>query len=132
MSRFSDTNRLESQLVKVDYDLMMRLLKNNSFIVSDEYKLYAFLKKWMLVDLEKKNQQHHYENIGSQEYFLNTVAGQQYKPLFDLIRFENLIDYSDEVELIRQDKIFNNKQINSTAFKILQTILDLKDQRFQR
>lgn len=129
MTRFSDTNTFDSELVKVDHDLMMRLLKNHSFVVSNEYKLYTLLKKWMLVDLKKKNQQHHYENIDTQEYFLDTVAGQQYKPFFDLIRLKNLIDYTDKVELIRRDKIFANKQINAAAFKILQIILELKDQR---
>lgn len=129
MSRIFDTDRCESQLEKMDEALMLRLLKDQSFIVPDEYKLYTVLKKWMIVDLTKKNQQQHYDNIDSQECFLDTVVGQQYKPFFDLIRLQNLIDYTDKVELIRRDHIFSNKQINAAAYKTLLTILDVQDKK---
>ena len=55
MSSVFESDDCESQLEKMDEVLMMRLLKDKSFIVPDEYRLYTALKKWMLLDLKKKS-----------------------------------------------------------------------------
>ena len=97
------------QLDLVDKDLLLNLLKDNSFVVSSEIQLYGFLKKWMIHDLARKNQQ--LDNIHDGA-FLTTVSGEPYREIFDQLRLSSLLSYPNHVDKIFKDQIIPQEVLN--------------------
>jgi hypothetical protein len=123
MCVIADAEISPSQLDLIDKELLQNLLSSELFVISTEHKLYVFLKKWMLRDLERQNQLRFYDSSSKDSAFLTTMLGEQYHELFDYIRLPCLLAYSKKVPRLFQDNIISPDVLNKTLADLYTRIL---------
>lgn len=127
----ADTKMSEAQLDSVDKELLLNLLTSESFVVSSEYNLYAFLKKWILHDLMRQDKLRFYDSDGKDSAFLSSMLGLQYQGIFDNIRLPCLLAYSKTVTKVLKDNLFSHDVLHQTMFEIHSRILKAPDPSVQ-
>lgn len=125
----SEKKILDYQLNLIETDLLLNLLKDESLVVSSEYGLYAFLKKFMVRDLSNQNQLQLilYQNQSDSEGFLASKTGAKYKPLFDHIRLNNLLSYPKKHNRLYHDRIFSSDELNKLLFKMYSDMMSMNE-----
>jgi hypothetical protein len=127
MCVIADAEITETQLDLIDKELLQNLLTSELFVVSTEYKLYVFLKKWMLRDLARQNQLRFYDTSSKDSAFLTTMLGEKYQEIFDHLRLPCLVAYSRIVPELFQDNIISPDVLNKTLFDLHTRILKASD-----
>lgn len=125
MCLITDTKLCDENLTMMNMDLLVYLLTSQIFVVTSEWNLYEFLKKWLWMDLKQNNQ---YDlRVNNHGTFLSTELGEKYKLLFSKLRLSCLLSYPDKCHLLYTDNIFPQDELNTTAYRLYSKLLSIQN-----
>jgi len=122
MTLMTSSDVLDAKIKQIDEELLLNLLRNKSFAVSSEWKLYTFLKRWMIADLKKRDELSHFYADQREESFLESTIGEKYKKLFELLRVNCLLGYIENTQLLYDERIISRKLLNQKGYELYETI----------
>lgn len=116
----------DSQMRMIEDDCLIRCLKDQKFVVSDEYQLYSFLKRYMLCDLDKQNLKRLYELSSDREVFMKN-EGAKYQELFSCLRIKNLVAFTECTRELYEDCIIPRDAFEKAALGLYSLTVDKTD-----
>lgn len=110
----SSSKLSDDELNIIDKDLLLNLLKHESFVVTSEISLYEFLKKWMRRDLARKG----YQGLNTKSFCLTKEMSEPYQDIFMNLRLNSLLSCPDKVHQIFEDRIISSEVLFQVLFKM--------------